>query len=347
MPASAVVLAGFVDELRAVPRAVDFPPAFFEFARSHERPTPDGSVEIHVLVMTDAQRARILGTFEHVEHAPVHADDAAAVFPSLSAPETTLRAAEEESLRVAVASGARGIVTVRWALGAELVMLGVTGGVTTHALSLGVATGVDVVDEAVRVALGNAVATAPVPVPRHVAVEEHVFPFAETEAADTRLDRGPFSTGSVLAIGETVERAYARALAAMGVSLRRPKGEAAVLLAGGDEHASALADVGRRLFALGFDVVATEEAARWLARLRVRHRVEGDATALVARRGIAAVVAATSREHPEARAELRRAALASSVPCFSTIDLVRVAVRALEQDDGAVHIRALDDWQRA
>ncbi len=325
---------------RLLARGSPLAPAFVDVARE----APPGSVEIHVLVMTDARRARMLGTFEHVEHAPVHADDAAAVFPSLSAPETTLRAAEEESLRVAVASGARGIVTVRWALGSELVSLGVTGGVTTHALSLGLATGTDPVAEAARIALGEEVSTAPAPLPRHVAVEEHVFPFSETGATDTRLDRGPLSTGSVLALGETVERAYARALAAMGVSLQRPRGEAAVLLAGGDEHASALADVGRRLFALGFDVLATEEAARWLARVRVRHRVADDASSLVARRAVAAVVAATSREHPEARAELRRAALVAGVPCFTTIDLVRVAVRALEQDDGALHVRALDDW---
>jgi hypothetical protein len=325
--------------------AVDFTAAFFEFARAREREAPPGSVEIHVLVMTDGERARVLGTFEHVEHAPVHADDAAAVFPSLAAPENTLRAAEEESMRIAVASGARGVVTVRWAIAAELVMLGIVGGITSHALSLGLVTGVDLVAESVRIALGDAVDTTPAQLPRHVAVEEHVFPFADTGASDTRLDRGPFSTGSVLAIGDTVERAYLRALSAMGVSLARPRasGEAAVLLAGGDEHASALADVGRRFFALGFEIVATEEAARWLTRMRIRHRAVSDAPKMIAAREVVAVVAATSREQPEARAELRRAALLSGVPCFTTIDLTRVAVRALEQEANDLP-RALDDW---
>jgi carbamoyl-phosphate synthase large subunit len=327
--------------------AVDFAPTFLARARMHERAAPPGTTEIHVLVLTDAPnaRARVLGTFEHVEHAPVHAADAAAVFPSLSASETALRSAEEQSVALAIESGARGIVTVRWALGASPSLLGLTGGITAHVLSLGLATGVDLVAESVRLALGEPFDTSPSPTPSHVAVEEHVFPFADVGASDTRLDRGPFSTGTVLALGDTIERAYLRALAAMGVSLHRPReaSSSAVMLAGGDEHASALADVGRRLFAIGFEILATEEAARWLTRMRIRHRVASDAASLVLRREVAALVAATSSEHPSARAELRRAALVARVPCFTTIDLTRVAVRALEQESNDLP-RALEDW---
>jgi hypothetical protein len=306
-------------------------------------PPPPNAVELHVVVLADGTRGKVVGTFEHVERAQVHAEDAAAVFPSLAVDEASLFAAEERAVSLASELGVKGIYTARFAVtGGSAVLSSVAAGVTTHALSLGLILGTDLVADAVRVALGAPVDMRPTALPRHVAVEEHVFPFAALGASDTRLDRRPRSTGSVLALGETVARAYARALAAMGVSLRRPGpgGERAILLAGAEAHAADLADVGRRLYALGFELVATDEAAGWLARTRVPHVRSGDPAGLVSRRGVVAIVATSDRD-----ADLRRAALVAGVTCFTTVELVKVAAKALELDDAAIReVRALEDW---
>lgn len=316
-------------------------------------PPPENAIELHVLVMTDGTRARILGTFEHVERAAVHAEDAAAVFPSLAVDDATRRSAEEQSLPIAAKLGARGVVTARWSIGplATVRFAGASAGITTHTISLGLIVGRDVVAEAVRIALGENVETTPILIPRHAAVEEHVFPFAAFGVTDTKLDRRRRSTGSVLAIADTTSRAYAKALAAMDVALARPNREAgtdaarrAIVLAGADSDVSALADVGRRLFALGFDLLASPNVARALERARVPHRATDDAASLVANGEVAAAVATTGAT--DDRAELRRAALVAGVPCFTTVDLVKVAVRALEESN-ALDARMLEDWTKA
>lgn len=288
------------------------------------------AIELHVILLASGGVAKLAGTFEHVERG-VHPSDAAAVFPSLVVSETALRAAEESALAHACTLPSKGIVTVRFAVtpgddGAPA-LLGVEEGVTTHVLSLEHVLGVDLVSIAARLALGEALDLEPLPVPRHVAVEEHVFPFAELGAADTKLGARPRATGTVLGIARTVGRAYAKALRAMGVDLRAPEdGERLrVLLAGAPSHSLLLADLARRLYALGFDLATTAEAAVWLDRRRVPHAVEAQPARAVAARRYHAVVA------PGEGAELRRAALEAQVACFTTVELVEIAVRALEE----------------
>lgn len=288
------------------------------------------AIELHVVTIAGGDVAKVVGTFEHVERG-VHASDAAAVFPSLTLPEDALRDAEDAALEVARVAGGRGLVTARFAivLGASpsRTLLGVTRGVTTHVLSLEHVLGRDLVSEAFAVALGGPVDPEPPPVPRHVAVEEHVFAFAELGAADTKLGRHARSTGTVLGIAKTVGRAYAKALAAMGVDLAPPaEGERSRVLVAGSAGGSALmADLGRRLYALGFELVTTAEAATWLDKLRVPHQLERDPARAIASGRYHAVVA------PGEGAELRRAALGARVACFTTVELVEVAVRALEE----------------
>lgn len=292
-------------------------------------PSSPNAIEVHAVVLAGGGRARLLGTFEHVERAAVSADDAAAVSPSLAVGEGLLRRAEDEALALAIETEARGVVTVRFAIAGNAVeVIGIDFGITTHALSLGLTAGVDVVGEAVRVALGDDLDEAPRPAPRLVAVEEHVFPFAIYGVTDTKLDRSARSTGSVLGLADTTARAYAKALAAMGISLRRPKspGDAkTIVLSGADGHATALADVGKRLFALGFDIVTDARGAAWLAKGRIPHRVVDELAASA--KGAAAVVATGDAK------DLRHAALVAGVTCFTTVELAAVAVKALEEDD--------------
>lgn len=314
----------FGESLEAV-RSLERPDAILDLEPRDEGEgiAPDDAVELHVLAIADGTNAQILGTFEHVERSSVHPDDAAAVFPSLRIDETRIRDAEDKT--TALVKSAQGLVTARFALGdtSGCELLGITHGVTTHMLSLAAILEIDLVATAVRVMLGAPVPAAPA-TPPHVAVEEHVFPFSALGASDPLLDRRARSTGSVLAIAETVQEAYARALASMGVHLRRSGGP--FLLSGPSEVGSILADLGRRLFALGFDLVATPAVATWLEKVRVPHRKADLSDPIALARTCAGIVAADPSDGP-----LRHAALVAAVPCFTTVDLARVAVLALER----------------
>lgn len=337
-PADVLVGFGADPARRGAVRASDVPST----PTSSTSPPIGDAVEVHVVVLTDGAKAEVVGSFEHVERAAIAARDACAVFPAFSVDEATLLSAEAEALEVAKKSGARGLVTACFAFeGPRHTLVDVEYGVTTHALSLALVADPDLVAEALRVALGAQIRGSGRLLPRHVAVEEHVFPFAALGVTDTRLDRKARASGSVLAVGETVARAYGRALHAMGATLQRPPlgQRAKVVLAGGPSDGPVLAELGRKLYALGFDLVASGAAADWLARTRVPHAPTADAENLVARREVVAVAATA-----EPQATLRYAALVAGVTCFTTAPLLRIAVRALELEPDDAPPRALEDW---
>lgn len=356
-----VVLFGFGADLhRSGDLAGGLPPGLGTDLGAGVGPAEPGdptAVELHVVLISDGRHPRVLGTFEHVERTEVHPEDAAAVFPSFAADAETLRIAEERAVEDGTTHGGKGVLTVRFAMAprahgdpsSPLRRLGVSVGITAHALSLGLVTGVDVVREALGAVLAplgkGSPRPLPLPLPRHVAVEEHVFPFAAMDAEDTRLGERPRSSGTVLAVGETVASAYGRALLAMGAPLRRPghgseAGPRTVILAGSEAEAVDLADIGRNLFVLGFDVLATAPTAAWLQKVRVPHRVLDGASAPIRRGEVAAVVAASPAD-----SALRRGALAEGVTCFTTVELMKIALRALVHEGSALGgPRALEDW---
>lgn len=300
------------------------------------------AVELHVLALAREGEALVLGAFEHVEPRLVHARDAAAVSPPFVLGERMVRAAEARARAVVVGAAARGLVTARFSVprpsraaassgAGEPALRGVEAGLGAHGLALLLAEP-GALARVVDVALGEPLPSTAGVAPSGVTVLEHVFPFRALGAATTRLDRSPRSTGSLVGLGETVATAYARALEAMGVAVERPDdvGARRVLLAGEARDASALADLARRLFALGFELAAHGPAADLLARLRVPHAVLGEAAgAAFGAEGppVGAVVA--TGDGDVARA-LRSEALGRGVAYFSTAELAEVLVRALE-----------------
>jgi hypothetical protein len=118
---------------------------------------------------------------------------------------------------------------------------------------------------------------------------------------------------------------------------------------GTDRDRTAAVDLARRFRAIGFDVHAIGEVRAALTAARVPFRDGGgdDLGAVLddirgARIAFAVVTAKGDAEIVRTR-ELRAAALAAHIPCFTTIRLARLGCSALEQDPTA-RVRPLQDW---
>jgi carbamoyl-phosphate synthase large subunit len=201
------------------------------------------------------------------------------------------------------------------------------------------------------------------PVPRHTSVKESVFPFAKFPGADTILGPEMRSTGEVMGVAETFARAFGKAMLASGIELAIPDAQnkrRCVFISVKDEDKPAAIHIGRRLRALGFDVLATTGTAKALARARVpaevvqkvnlgSPKVEGSPTVVdTIRSGRVAIVVNTTIGAKEVRDSfsLRRQTLLANIPYFTTIAAALAACDALEASQGepSPRVRSLQEW---
>ena len=179
----------------------------------------EGALELDVDALCDGEGAWVAAILEHVEPAGVHSGDSACVLPAPSV--TPELEAEIRSLASVLARGlgARGLLNLQLALReGELYVLEANPRASRTVPFVAKATGVPLVDHACRLLLGEPLSALDLPeraTPRRAFAKEAVFP---SERFPSAANRGPEmrSTGEVMAGGETVSEAYARALRAAG-----------------------------------------------------------------------------------------------------------------------------------
>jgi carbamoyl-phosphate synthase large subunit len=195
------------------------------------------------------------------------------------------------------------------------------------------------------------------PLPRHVAVKESVFPFAKFPGVDTILGPEMRSTGEVMGIAETFAVAMGKAMASSGVDVAPPapsNDRRRAFLSVKDEDKPAIVHIGRRLRALGYEIVATRGTAAALARARVPAKVinkvnEGTPHVIDAiRSGTVALVVNTTIGAREVRDSyaLRRQTLLANIPYFTTVAAALAACDALEakRNNGLPRVKTLQEW---
>jgi carbamoyl-phosphate synthase large subunit len=182
-----------------------------------------GALELDVDALCDGESAWVAAILEHVEPAGVHSGDSACVFPG---PSVTM--ALEEEIRAATAQiacdlGARGLLNLQLAVHeGRLSVLEANPRASRTVPFTAKATGIPLVEHAVRLLLGETLADLALPervVPARAWAKEAIFPADRFPGADAR---GPEmrSTGEVMASAATAPAAYARALRAAGRSRR-------------------------------------------------------------------------------------------------------------------------------
>jgi carbamoyl-phosphate synthase large subunit len=182
-----------------------------------------GALELDVDALCDGESAWVAAILEHVEPAGVHSGDSACVFPGPSVTAALEAEIREVAARIARDLGARGLLNLQLAVHEErLWVLEANPRASRTVPFTAKATGVPIVEHAVRLLLGEKLATLDLPeraVPARAWAKEAVFP---SDRFDGAAARGPEmrSTGEVMASAATAPAAYARALRAAGKTRR-------------------------------------------------------------------------------------------------------------------------------
>ncbi len=183
----------------------------------------EGALELDVDALCDGEGAWVAAVLEHIEPTGVHSGDSACVVPGPSVSERLEIEIREVASRIAAGLGVRGLLNLQLAVsGSHLWVLEANPRASRTVPFVAKATGVPLVEHAVRLLLGEPLPALGLPErvhPTRAWAKEAVFP-AERFPGAAR--RGPEmrSTGEVMAGAATASEAYARAIRAAGRSSR-------------------------------------------------------------------------------------------------------------------------------
>jgi carbamoyl-phosphate synthase large subunit len=296
------------------------------------------AIEVDVDCIADGETVYVAGVMEHIEEAGIHSGDSACSLPPYTLAPAMVTELKAETEAMAKALGVIGLMNVQYAIKDDTIfVLEVNPRASRTVPFVAKATGVAVAKVGARVMADAKLkdfqlddqAIAP-----HVAVKEAVFPFARFPNVDTILGPEMKSTGEVMGLDASFERAFAKAQLGAGVILPQA---GTVFLSIKDADKKGLPALARRLAEMGFSILATRGTA---ARIReaglpvtVTNKVlEGRPHCVDAIRSGDVQLVINTASTPQSVADsfaIRRSALTHGVPHYTTMAGARAAVHAI------------------
>jgi carbamoyl-phosphate synthase large subunit len=324
----------------------------------------EDAVEVDVDALCDAAGdVLVCGVMEHIEEAGVHSGDSACALPPITLGPDQLDTIGEATQRLARALGVVGILNVQFAFkGDRLYVLEANPRASRSVPFVEKVTGLPVARAAALIATSRSIQelrkagmlppgeSVLAPLPDHVGVKEAVLPFARFPGADSLLGPEMRSTGEVLGLDRSFGAAYAKSQESAYGALPT-KGVAFLSVRNADKRAIVLP--AKRLADLGFKLTASVGTASVLRRngvpVEVVHKVhEGSPNIVDLIRGgqIDVVVNTPQGSGPRTDGyEIRTAAVASDIPCVTTLSGLAAMVQGIEaRQAGELTVRSLQGY---
>ena len=296
------------------------------------------AIEVDVDCICDGEEVYVAGVMEHIEEAGIHSGDSACALPPYTLSPAMVTELKAETELMAKALGVVGLMNVQYAIQGNLIyVLEVNPRASRTAPFVAKATGVPIAKIGARVMAGAKLrefnldddSIAP-----HVAVKEAVFPFNRFPNVDTILGPEMKTTGEVIGLDVSFERAFAKAQLGAGVKL--PESGTAFLSVRDSDKPAAIG-VARRLIDSGFTIMATRGTATrlreaGLAVTVVNKVLEGRPHCVDAIKSgeIQLVInTAAGAQSVTDSFDIRRSALTHGVPHYTTIAGARAAAHAI------------------
>ena len=318
--------------------------------------------EVEVDAICDGERVLIPGIMEHIERAGVHSGDSMAVYPGLNLTEREVETIVDYSTQIGLALHVSGLMNIQF-----VIMRNSDGGSTVYVLEMNPrasrtvpfiskVTGVPMVKVAIKVMLGQSLKEQGYkgglwPKQKLVAIKAPVFSMSKLSGVDTYLGPEMKSTGEVMGVDYTFGAALAKALLAADLML--PK-EGSILLSIADKDKPEALPIIKKLSSLGYRLYATEgtaamlEAAGMPVTIISKKVSEGHPNIVdIIRNGIVSGVVNTiigERGPLSDGFEIRRAAAEKRIPCFTSLDTLRVAVEALINGDQTFSVQPFREY---
>jgi carbamoyl-phosphate synthase large subunit len=315
----------------------------------------DDAVEIDVDALFDGSDLYLAGVMEHIEEAGIHSGDSACALPPITLGREEIDRIRKSTHAIAAGVGVLGLINIQFALASDvLYILEANPRASRTVPFVSKATGVPIAKAAARIMAGESIASlrtigvlpktgdgGQLPPGSPVCVKEAVLPFGRFHGVDTVLGPEMKSTGEVMGIDASFGVAFAKSQVAAFSGGLPTRGTAFVSLANRDKRAAIFPI--KRLFDLGFEILATEGTADILQRNGVPARVirkqfegagpNGEPTAIDAinRGEIHLIINTPYGVGPRKDGyEIRTAAVLRGVPCITTVQGLAAAVQGID-----------------
>ena len=220
------------------------------------------AIEVDIDAVSDGKDVVIGAIMQHIEQAGIHSGDSACSLPPYSLPESVQEKMRAMVRAMALELGVKGLMNVQLAWqDDEIYVIEVNPRASRTVPFVSKSIGVSLAKIAARCMVGRTLAEQGViseVVPKHFSVKEAVFPFNKFPGIDPILGPEMKSTGEVMGVGETFAEAYAKAQLGAGDEI--PTAGTAFISVR-DPDKAGVADIARRLQALGFSLVCTSGTA--------------------------------------------------------------------------------------
>ena len=240
----------------------------------------DDAIEIDVDALYDGERLFIGGIMEHIEEAGIHSGDSSCTLPPVTLSDALVTEVRQATERIASEIGVRGLLNIQFALSAGgLYVLEANPRASRTVPFVSKALGITLAKAASLIMVGRKIdeliASGHLPTEdggsaadSPISVKEAVLPFRrfstpEGKFVDSLLGPEMRSTGEVMGIAGDFPTAFAKSQIAAGVKLPK-QGTVFVSVSDRDKHQIVLPI--RRLWQLGFEILATSGTAKILTR---------------------------------------------------------------------------------
>ena len=232
------------------------------------------AIETDVDCLADGEDVYVAGVMEHIEQAGIHSGDSACSIPPYTLSPALVTELQAQTTTLSKALGIVGLMNVQYAIkNNEIFILEVNPRASRTVPFVAKATGVPIAKIGARIMAGEKLRFFSLKqrsVRGHVAVKEAVFPFARFPNVDIILGPEMRSTGEVMGIDTSFERAFAKSQLGAGVTLPLTGN---VFLSVRHSDRPSLLPLGRKLTEMGFKILATRGTAETLKNAGIEAKV--------------------------------------------------------------------------
>jgi carbamoyl-phosphate synthase large subunit len=297
------------------------------------------AVRLEVAALSDGTRVFVGPVIEYIEGTMVSPVDSACILPSLTTDPETVEEIRTHTTNIARELHILGFLNVQfWSREEELGILEIDPRASHAVAFTSRALGIPLAKIGAKLLLGRKLEEFGLDheiQPRHIAVKEAALPFDRFPGIDPVLGPQSKSTGEVMGIGDTFGAAFAKSQISVGLPLPS-SGKAFVSVRNRDKRS--IIFIASKLLDLGFSLIATEGTAKVLSRHgleveSVYKIAEGrpDVVDLIKNGDIHLIINTPTGERPRKDLmEIRSQAVASRVPCITTISKASAAVFGIQ-----------------
>jgi carbamoyl-phosphate synthase large subunit len=313
-----------------------------------------GAIELDVDALCDGKDVYIAAIMEHIEEAGVHSGDSACVIPPQNISASIKEKVIEYTTKLALELGTVGLLNMQMAVKDDVVyILEANPRASRTVPYVSKAVGVPLAKMATKIMLGKTLdelGLKEYKEPKFVSVKEVVFPFLKLPGVIPSLGPEMKSTGEVMGIDKTFDKAFFKAQSAAGSEL--PAKGNVLMAIGKDDDKVSCVPIAKELISLGFKLYCTRSTSdvfnsNGVVSVKVpKIRDDPMVLEMMKKKELQLVINIHRGSHPKSdSSNIKRACVELDIPYITTMTATKAALNAIKAlVDDKISVNSLEEY---